>query len=119
MILDSNTNFLYVADTLPTKYPAFYEQFEKVLKNCSIYFQILPKTNDVWAVDYMPIQIERDYFIQFIYNPDYLRNTLKWSKSISNVDAICKAINLFPTKSNIVLDGGNVIRTTDKVIMCD
>ena len=40
-------------------------------------------------------------------------------KTISNVDEICEAINLKPTKSDIILDGGNVTKTTDKVIVCD
>jgi agmatine deiminase len=56
---------------------------------------------------------------QFVYNPDYLRKSDKWSKTISDVDAICKTINITSIKSNIILDGGNVISTTDKVIMCD
>lgn len=119
MIPDNQTNFLYLADTLPKNYTNFFSQFEKVLTNCNINFQILPQTKDVWAVDYMPIQIDKDDFIQFVYNPNYLRNSKKWSKTISDVDGICKAINLSPKKSNIIVDGGNVTRTTDKVIMCD
>jgi agmatine deiminase len=119
MIPDNKTNFLYLADTVQNKCPNFFQQFEKVLNNCNINFQILPHTKDVWAVDYMPIQITKDNFVQFVYNPDYLRDTIKWSKTISDVDAICKAINISPKKSSILLDGGNVTRTTDKVIMCD
>lgn len=119
MIPDSQTNFLYLADTLEKKYPNFYKQFEAVLNNYNINFQILQRTKDVWAVDYMPIQIDKDSFVQFVYNPDYLRDTIKLSKTISDVDAICKEITLAPKKSNIILDGGNVTRTTDKVIMCD
>lgn len=119
MIPDKQTNFLYLADTLPNNYSNFFSRFEKVLTDCNISYQLLPNTKDVWAVDYMPIQIAKGSFIQFVYNPDYLRDTVKWSKTISDVDAICKAINLSPQKSNIVLDGGNVTRTTDKVIMCD
>ena len=119
MIPDKQTNFLYLADTLPKNYSNFFRQFEKVLNDSNINFQLLPNTKDVWAVDYMPIQIDKDSFVQFVYNPDYLRDTIKWSKTISDVDIICKQINLLPKKSNIVVDGGNVTRTTDKVIMCD
>ncbi len=119
MIADSETNCLYLADTLPKKYPTFYHQFEKVLQTCNIDFKLLSKTKDIWAVDYMPIQIEKDEFVQFTYNPNYLRNTIKGRKTISDVDAICKAINISPKKSNIVLDGGNVIKTHNKVIICD
>lgn len=119
MITDNETNFLYLADSLPKKYPVFFKRFKNVLDHCSINFQLLPKTKDVWAVDYMPIQIDQENFVQFVYNPDYLRETKKWSKTISDVDSICKAIGISPVKSNIVLDGGNVIRTSDKVILCD
>ena len=101
MIPDSQTNFLYLADTLLKKYPKFYKQFEAVLNDYDINYKILPRTKDVWVLDYMPIQITKDNFVQFIYNPDYLRDTVKWSKTISDVDTICKEINLLPKKSNI------------------
>ena len=57
MITDDQTNFLYLADSLPKKYPSFYNEFEKVLTDCNIPFQLLTPTKDVWAVDYMPVQI--------------------------------------------------------------
>ena len=73
MIIDSHTNFLYLADTLPKNYPDFYNRFEKVLTDCNINFALLPKTKDVWAVDYMPIQTELNKFVRFTYNPSYLQ----------------------------------------------
>ncbi len=118
MIPDSKTNFLYLADTLPIYYPNFFEQFEKALNKYSINYKLLPNTNDVWAVDYMPIQIEQHKYVQFIYKPSYLK-TKKDLKSISNVTAICEQIGIETIKSDILLDGGNVIRTTDKVIMTE
>ena len=119
MIPDQETNFLFLADTLEKKYPDFYARFIKTLAELKIPFDILPGTKDVWAVDYMPIQTAKDRFVQFVYNPDYLRDSIKWRKTISDVDGICAAIDLRPEQSNIVLDGGNVTRTFDKVIMCD
>ena len=118
MITDNKTNFLYLADTLPKNYSNFYQQFEKVLKECKINFELLPQTKDVWAVDYMPIQIALNKFVRFIYNPEYLQSK-KFLKTISDVDTICEQIGIETIKSNIVLDGGNVTRTTDKVIMTD
>lgn len=118
MIADNKTNFVYLADTLPKKYSNFYQQFEKVLKECRINFQLLSQTKDVWAVDYMPIQTALNKFVRFVYNPKYLQ-TKKLIKTISDVDAICEQIGIETIKSNIVLDGGNVTRTTDKVIMTD
>ncbi len=118
MIIDNQTNSLFLADCLPEKQSKFFKRFEKVLKNCNINFQFLPNTKDIWAVDFMPIQISVNTFIQFTYNPDYLQPK-KYQKTISNVNNICDEIKLNRIKSDIVLDGGNVIKTTDKVIMCD
>lgn len=118
MITDSQTNFLYLADTLPTKYPDFYKRFENVLKDCNILFDFLPQTKDVWAVDFMPIQTDLNKFVRFVYNPSYLQSK-KYLKTISNVDEICKAIGIDTFKTDIIIDGGNVTRWTNKIIMTD
>jgi agmatine deiminase len=116
MITDNETNFLYLADTLQKKQPTFFSRFEKVLNDNYIKFDLLPHTKDYWAVDFMPIQIHKNDFIRFVYNPDYLQ---KHKHLISDVDSICNEINLTCNKSEIVVDGGNVVRGTGKVIMCD
>lgn len=118
MITDSQTNFLYLADTLPTKYPDFSKRFENVLNDCGIPFNFLPRTKDVWAVDYMPIQTDLNKFVRFIYNPSYLQSR-KNLKTISDVDEICKVIGIETFKTDIILDGGNVTRWKNKVIMTD
>jgi agmatine deiminase len=119
MITDSQTNFLYLADSLKKIYPSFFNEFEKVLFDCHIPYEFLRPTKDVWAVDYMPVQIEKNKFVQFVYNPDYLSKYNKWRKTISDVEAICKEINIEPHKTDILLDGGNVVRAANKVIMTD
>jgi len=120
MIHDRETNFLYLTDKLKKKkkYSAFLARFEKVLIENDVPYEFLLNTNDIWAVDYMPVQITTDKFVQFDYNPDYLQSKTQ-RKTISDVDGICKSINILPKKSKILVDGGNVIRTTNKVIMCD
>ena len=118
MITDNETKKLFLADCLPAKQPKFFPRLEKVLKDCKVDFEFLPGTKDIWARDYMPVQVSKDKFIQFRYNPDYLQSPY-WRKTISDVDAICKAINLKPIKSELVVDGGNIIRSEDKVIVCD
>jgi agmatine deiminase len=119
MITDSQTNFLYLADTLPCKYPSFYKSLQEVLKERDIPSSLLPHTKDVWAVDYMPIQVTETKFVKFVYNPDYLRDTIKWRKTISDTNAICTGFNLPTVNSDILIDGGNVIKGANKVIMCE
>jgi agmatine deiminase len=118
MIPEKETNTLYLAHCLPQKQPVFYCRFLKVLDTCGITPNLLPYTKDIWAVDYMPVQISENKFVQFTYDPDYLQGE-EWQATITDANAVCEAIELQTTKTDIKVDGGNVIRTADKVIMCD
>src|ERR1039457_451523 len=104
MITDQQTNFLYLADSLPELYPSFYARFEEVLKQKEVKSFLPPGTKDIWARDFIPIQVQENSFVQFIYNPGYLK-TKKEIASISVVDSICNEIKIAPTKSKIHLDG--------------
>lgn len=119
MTIDNETNLLWLAGTLVEKEPCFSKQFEQVLRGCGIKVHLLPSTMNIWARDYMPIQVGEDDFVQFTYRPDYLRRDKEGKKTMSDMDAICEAINLRPRKSSILVDGGNVVRGKNKVIMCD
>lgn len=118
MITDSQTNRLFLADTVPHFYPAFYMQLKTLLDNNKIDFKLIPDTKDIWAVDYMPIQIDENSFIQFTYNPDYLQKAL-YNSTIPDVDLICKNMKLQKEKSNLIIDGGNVIRSSNTLVMCE
>lgn len=117
MIIDSQTNFVYLADSLARIYPAFAEDLIKKLKENKIEFDFLLGTKDVWTVDYMPIQVSEDRFVRFSYKPDYLISTKKWSNTISDVDAICQYIGIKFQKSDLILDGGNISKWENKAIM--
>jgi agmatine deiminase len=119
MVIDKETNFLYLADCLPQKQPVFYKIFEKILRENKIQFDLLPRTKDIWAVDYMPIQVNREKFVQFKYEPDYLMNSKTWRNTISNTSEICAAINIPTIQLPVKIDGGNIIAGKVKVIMCD
>lgn len=66
----------------------------------------------------MPVQLTKSDYVQFTYDPDYLKPE-KHQHLLTDTNVVCQGISLTPKKSNIVLDGGNIIRTSDKVIMCD
>ena len=118
MTTDSQTNLLWLAGCLATKQETFFYRFKKVLNTLNIPFGLLPHTKDIWAVDYMPIQIGKDKFVQLVYDPDYLQTPVL-HETISDVDAICKAINLHPKKVDLLVDGGNIIRASDKILMTE
>ena len=66
----------------------------------------------------MPIQISKREFIQFNYNPDYLKPK-RYQSTITDSISICKQLGINPVQSNLVIDGGNIIRSNDSVILCD
>jgi agmatine deiminase len=119
LIIDNDTNVVYLADTLPVRFPYFSNSFADALVKQGIEFHYLADTKDIWAVDYMPIQILPDQFVSFQYHPDYLMRSKPAKKTITNTDDICKKLGINVRKSDIILDGGNVIRWKDKVIMTD
>lgn len=113
------SKLLFLADTLARKHPIFATSFFKILQQHGIAPQIIPSTNDIWARDYMPIQVSDHKFVQFTYRPDYLLKTKKDLASISNVDLICEQLYIKPIKSHIILDGGNLVRCNNKIILTD
>jgi len=117
VITDNETNFVYLSEQLERKYKLFFDHLILIFQTNQVDFGLLPSTRDVWVRDFMPIQISENKFVQFIYNPDYLRKYKKWSKIISDVSAICKKIGIETIELDIVIDGGNVVRERNKAIL--
>ena len=80
---------------------------------------LLSDTRDYWVRDFMPIQLSPDAYLQYVYTPDYLRDSAAYRTD----GAVCfEKLNLPDvrvTKTDVVLDGGNVIKCEDSVIMTD
>lgn len=117
LITDEQTNFVYFSDLLPIRYPAFWDNLMRVLEEKNIAHALLPKTRDIWCRDYMPIQVEKNYFVQFRYEPSYLMKSASGRLSITNVSDVCQAIGIKSVKSDIKIDGGNLVKLTDRIIM--
>lgn len=119
MISDSTTNYLYLSDKLKEKrYSKFLEGFEKLLKEEGVHFEYLEKTNDIWCRDFMPIQVNEKKYVQFKYEPYYLRKTEHLKTDPKKVIETLR----FESEvifSEIILDGGNVVKSENKVIITD
>lgn len=117
MIIDSETNLLYLSEVLRSR-KEFFNNLTSLLINNGVKYKLLPETSDIWAVDYMPIQTELTKFIQFRYEPDYLQND-EFILTQTNSKSVCKAIGLNTIDSEIKLDGGNVIKGKNWIILTD
>src|SRR5208337_4278233 len=120
MITDRETNTIYFSDLLKSepKYSDTCKRITDVLDNCNIKYHFLPCTKDIWARDFMPIQVSENKFIEYRYDPDYLQ-AVKYRNLKTYPDIVCDAINLKTIKTDIILDGGNIIKSPSAVILAD
>ena len=118
MIADHETNVVYVADTLERRFPSVYGGLRSILEQHRLPLRTIPGTKDVWCRDYMPIQVAEDRFVQFTYAPDYLGGRYGHLRADGEIGPGL-SVTRNCARSEIVLDGGNVVAWTDKVIVCD
>ncbi len=116
MITDKETNFVYVSNLLEYKCPKEFQQLKKWFEKLKIKNDIIPKTKDLWVVDFMPIQVTQDFFVQYKFDPDYLKPK-KEQHTKTDPSNIYNDIGIIPKKVNIVLDGGNIVKSKSKAIL--
>jgi len=116
MIIDKETNRVYFSDLIRTniEYKEVFKRIQSILDKYSVDYNFLFDTKDIWCRDYMPIQKDVNKFVQFRYEPQYLKDDFNLQ---SNPNIVLQSNGIEAEFSNINLDGGNVIRWSDKVIM--
>lgn len=122
MIADWQTNRVYVSGLLRQKFPDTYRRISDALKTFGYTLEDLPNTRDIWARDYMPIQVSNDKFIEYRYDPDYLQGGPddKQTREIKTYpDMVCDSIGLKTVKSDMIIDGGNVVKSENTLILTD
>ena len=142
MITDPLTNTVYFSSLLPEKCPVLNAHIIDALRKRDIPFTYLRGTKDIWCRDYMPIQIEKNRFVFYRYTPDYLQDkrglTLQTNPELvfheesnellrllsMSVEEEMRPISIsHPVfhrfKLELVMDGGNVVKCGDKVVMTD
>ena len=118
MISDKQTNTVYLSVGV-RHYGRVRGSLLAGLSEQGIDVRFIPRTvsrKHVWARDFMPIQLEKDKFLIYRYAPDYLNG---YEDYIPPYREICKDLGLNCVCTDIVLDGGNVVKCGDKVIMTD
>lgn len=120
MISDKDTNTIYFSELLKTvpRFSETYNQTVSTLDTFGAKYKFLPATKDIWARDYMPIQINENTYIEYRFDPDYLQNPRKGYRDLKTYpDIVCHAIKLKTKKSELIMDGGNFVKSNDCVIL--
>ncbi len=119
MIADHQTNTVYLADACLFLEGNDFAGFRKFLAKQGVKVKLLDLTNDYFCRDYMPVQVSEKDFVQFIFRPGRYFD-ISEHDLISNPAKIELENKLVqPKYSSLILDGGNVVKWTDKVIVTD
>jgi agmatine deiminase len=120
MISDKQTNFVYFSQYLKEKHSEIFNNIAAILDNNGVGYGIIKgnNNNDIWARDYMPIQTHQNRFVKFKYEPSYINKKIDF---MSDYIKICNELLRESTivYSDINLDGGNVVKWEDKVMISD
>ena len=125
MLTDNLTNSVYFSSLLPEKCPILNTHLVDALQKHGVQYAYLFGTKDIWCRDFMPIQIDENHFVFYKYTPDYLQDEIGLRIQTNPEDVFQTESNnlrhLLPQSSTIdlVLDGGNVVKCGNKIIMTD
>jgi agmatine deiminase len=119
MIPDWETNCVYLSRLLAVRHPALCQQLTAILEEHGVPVRLLDGTADIWARDYCPVQVVKNRFVKFRYYPDYLRG--RHEDRITTDDTVCGQLDNLGTicRSDVVLDGGNLVTATTRAILTD
>lgn len=118
---DSIYRAVFFSDLLPQKCPILYKSIANELGKENIHYGLLKNTKDIWCRDYMPIQTDSNRFVLYKYQPDYLQ-TPYYKRTITDVKAIESIETILHgqvVELDLVLDGGNVVKCGNKVVMTE
>ena len=125
MITDNLTTAVFFSSLLPKKCPILNAHLVDTLQKHRVQYALLSGTKDIWCRDFMPIQIDENHFVFYKYTPDYLQDEIGLRIQTNPEDVFQTESNnlrhLLPQSSTIdlVLDGGNVVKRGNKIVMTD
>lgn len=110
---------VYMSELLKTRFPQTCDELTRILEKHSVKYSFLKGTKDIWCRDYMPVQTESGKFIQFKYDPSYLKGKKEWEESRTDVKEVCRLNGIDAQYSDINIDGGNVLICDGRAIISD
>lgn len=147
MIADTITNRVYFSSLLPEKCPVLNKYITGALLQRNIPYSYLWGTKDIWCRDFMPIQIDDDQFVFYKYTPDYLQDKtglslqsdpefvfqlesnelLRLLPMSMKEEVRFDGLRPIPIRNpvfhrielDLVIDGGNVVKCDNKIVMTD
>ncbi len=124
LIHDEASNMVYFSPWLKDKkegHPEFCQRLKDLLNGMGIEFKELKSTNDYWARDYMPVQLDENEFLKYRYYPDYLVKSKNENdiKTITDATKVLRGMGVGCRSTNLIIDGGNMVSCGPYIVMTD
>lgn len=108
---------VYFSELLHKKHKALFAKLKSILVSHGYSVKTLKCTKDIWIRDFMPL-VTKDGFLQYQYTPDYLAD--KYGGKIRTNPSECiDELGLGTQNVDLILDGGNIVKYGDTIIMTD
>ena len=117
MIIDQQTTTVYFSNELEEENYKKFNQLRSIIEDNGYKTKLLIETEDFYCRDYMPVQVSENDFVQFVFRPEKYFEEHEY-KYITNPYKVQLQNKLpKPRYSPLILDGGNIIKWKDKVII--
>lgn len=119
-MLDCKTNKVFLSAQLTQSYRKCKKPIIDALKKNGIEIgSDIRRTKDIWARDYMPVQVGDNKFMHYKYNPDYLVRVQGMSEFITDKPDCNFLKDKDVIDCDVILDGGNVVVCGNKIILTE
>lgn len=121
VVVDKQTDKVYFSHSSKYDFKKELKELKDILKEINVEYDFIIGTKDYFCRDYMPVQISKKELLQFVFDPPYLKGERK--KFITDTKEVYEKNkwlkNFKINYSDIKLDGGNIVKWENKVIISD
>ena len=118
MVNESESNKLFITDLLLRHHPIIAKI---ITDTCNLHNKevgIIYNAKDYWCRDFMPLQVNKNKFVQFVFDPTYYKSK-KYSHFKTDINALNHSFTGEVFFSDIVLDGGNICSYNGTAILSE
>ena len=110
VITENEKSKVIFSSLLARHYPKMYSELADILWSYHKGYGYLTHTKDYWVRDFMPIQMDENVFVKFVFNPDYLQDQKKYITDVDKVIKNCPFAQEYEIVDiPLVIDGGNMV----------
>lgn len=106
----------YVADRLATEHATTFKSLRETIATELGELVLVPSVKDIWVRDFLPVQVDVNRFVQFRYEPSYLKNSPELRTGPMAPPGV-KPEEIKQTSINF--DGGNVVAGSTRAILTE